>query len=617
MMFLNLCPAKYFCKAWLPLLLFVAVLSSSSIAQSPGGVSANLVLWLKADAGISTTTDSASVNTWTDNLFNRVLNGFNAPLYLSNSANYNPAVFYNQGSYHVLPAAVPILNSTVFVAGILMAGSSGDGYHDFWTTDDEADFPLRIKSGQLGHYGNGEQFVLYNWNRNEVSFAREHVTGNKDVTISKQGSPATTFPNLAIGTGGYYYLGKDASTPEGFGNVSETFIYNTADLLDADIQKIESYPALKYGLTLDKTAGGTAGNYILSDGTLAWDASSYQRDVIGIVRDNGSALLQKQSHTLDDSLRIFTGSLAAANGANTGVISNVLSALMIGNDGGLLKADLTVAKPAGIYARFGRTWKVINTRFSGNFSVEIKWDSAGAFNLHDIRLLVSGSSDFSNAAIYDSTSVGFSSGSIIVTGISNAIIPLNATRYITIGSASALTALPIKIAVFSVSVIDNNDVLISWQTNAEINYNYFSVQKSTDGSVWQDVAQVKGAGNNDLLHSYNVTDKNPYTGISWYRIKQTDLDGAYTLSDLREVAINKTEKDIILYPNPVSQQLIVKANADALKVFKIYNLAGEDITNAARIIEKSSSRMVLDLSVFPSGVYSIKMAGTFTGFVKQ
>ncbi|MEP6746870.1 MAG: hypothetical protein ABJB86_04040, partial [Bacteroidota bacterium] len=373
-----------------PVICCLFFFSTKLIAQSPGGVSAHLKLWLKADAGTSTQTANAAITTWTD--FNGlVLNTTAPPSYVLNAANYNPAVFYDQASYHSLPAAIPFLNSTVFVAGELLANSSGDGYHDAWTTNDEADFPLRIKSGQLGHYGNGEQFVIYNWNRNEISFAREHIFSNKDVVISKQGSPETTLTNAAIGTGGYYYVGKDAHLPEGFGNIAETFVYDIPLLVPADIQKIESYTALKYGLTLDNNAG----NYVLSDGTVAWDASTYHHDVIGLVRDNASALLQKQSHTQDDSLRIFVSSLAGTNQANTGAITNNLSSVIISHDGGLLQGDFTASKPAGIFNRLGRTWKITNTNFIDNFSIEIKWDSVGSFDIADIRLLVSGSPDLS------------------------------------------------------------------------------------------------------------------------------------------------------------------------------------------------------------------------------
>ena len=37
-----------------------------TVMTPPGGISSNLKLWLKADAGTSSTTDAADVNTWTD-----------------------------------------------------------------------------------------------------------------------------------------------------------------------------------------------------------------------------------------------------------------------------------------------------------------------------------------------------------------------------------------------------------------------------------------------------------------------------------------------------------------------------------------------------------------------
>ncbi len=88
--------------------------------------------------------------------------------------------------------------------------------------------------------------------------------------------------------------------------------------------------------------GPGAGNYLLSSGTTVWDASAqpaYHNQVIGIVRDDASGLTQKQSHTQDDSLRVFVGSLSADNASNAGAITSNLSSIIIGNNGGKAQAE--------------------------------------------------------------------------------------------------------------------------------------------------------------------------------------------------------------------------------------------------------------------------------------
>jgi hypothetical protein len=65
----------------------------------------------------------------------------------------------------------------------------------------------------------------------------------------------------------YKVLGNwsaDNFNSEGFGDIAETVIYQTDSLEPIDIQRVESYLALKYGITLDQT---TAQDYIASDKT--------------------------------------------------------------------------------------------------------------------------------------------------------------------------------------------------------------------------------------------------------------------------------------------------------------------------------------------------------------
>ncbi|MEP6749458.1 MAG: T9SS type A sorting domain-containing protein, partial [Bacteroidota bacterium] len=220
--------------------------------------------------------------------------------------------------------------------------------------------------------------------------------------------------------------------------------------------------------------------------------------------------------------------------------------------------------------------------------------------------------------IYDGSAIAFSPGSIIAGSIPNAVIPANSTRYITIGSASALTPLPVDLTAFNANVTGNNSVTVSWQTGNEINNDYFTVQKSLDGIAWQDLMRIKTAAGPLPLHSYNIIDQNPYMGISWYRLQQTDLDGRFKYSAVRVVMIDKTERNsIVVYPNPVSNLLTVKGSSAELKTVKIYTLTGQDVTLTAKTIASSSTARVLDIAGLAPGVYNIKTSTGSAKIIKQ
>ena len=86
--------------------------------------------------------------------------------------------------------------------------------------------------------------------------------------------------------------------------------------------------------------------------------------------------------------------------------------------------------------------------------------------------------------------------------------------------------LPIELDYFDYSILDDS-IMILWRTLTEINNNYFTIEKSLDLINWIFVENVKGSGNSNIPIEYNIIDKNPYIGISYYRLKQTDYDYKY------------------------------------------------------------------------------------------
>ena len=80
-----------------------------------------------------------------------------------------------------------------------------------------------------------------------------------------------------------------------------------------------------------------------------------------------------------------------------------------------------------------------------------------------------------------------------------------------------------KAYFFFTAELANNVVDLNWITSSEINNDYFTLQKSKDGLNWIDFAKQEGAGNSNTTISYQDSDYHPYSGTSYYRLKQTDL----------------------------------------------------------------------------------------------
>jgi hypothetical protein len=107
------------------------------------------------------------------------------------------------------------------------------------------------------------------------------------------------------------------------------------------------------------------------------------------------------------------------------------------------------------------------------------------------------------------------------------------------GSGSPL---PITLLDFHATEF-NDQVKTEWTTLSEVNNDYFTVEKTIDGRSFITVGFINGAGNSNARLDYVFFDENPIQGWSYYRLKQTDFDGNFSYSDLREVFF--TGKQII------------------------------------------------------------------------
>lgn len=133
--------------------------------------------------------------------------------------------------------------------------------------------------------------------------------------------------------------------------------------------------------------------------------------------------------------------------------------------------------------------------------------------------------------------------------------------------------LPVELLSFDASSGNNKSVDLTWETASEEDNDYFSLEKSTDGREWKTFAEVNGAGNSIETLSYSYTDEEPYEGISYYRLKQTDYDGQYEYSNIETVNRLGVKQGIKVYPNPTNGILRLLENSEGR--YSITNLLGQ------------------------------------------
>lgn len=98
--------------------------------------------------------------------------------------------------------------------------------------------------------------------------------------------------------------------------------------------------------------------------------------------------------------------------------------------------------------------------------------------------------------------------------------------------------LPIELIEFS-AIAQLNTIKILWSTATETNCLGYVIQRSTNVENWSDIGFVDGEGNTSQISEYSFIDQSPTNGISYYRLKQIDLDGQYEIFKVIAVQWNQ------------------------------------------------------------------------------
>jgi len=611
-------------------------------AQSPGGVgTANLRGWFDASIGVTVT--SGAVSAWQDRSgIGNATQGTSGerPTVSTSTINYNNTLLFD-GTNDNLDLA-DRMSSTVTALSAYAVARQIATNRDSWGSvfNGQVNGPawtgggyglVALTAGSTIH-----GFYVRDYNTKGVAFSVTNnvpflISGNWNGTTSnnvqafKNGASAGTigYTPGSVGDAGASWIGSGNGTNTDYcfyGDIAEVAIYN-AGLSAANNNKVMSYLALKYGITMGI-------NYTNSAGTVVYTTSgAYVNNIIGVSRDDGSGLIQKQSRTYDDSLRIYISSLAASNSANAGTFSSNLSNVMIGSDNGnMCTASTTTAEipsGSGVVTRLNREWKISNTNFGGTFSIDLRLNACsapGSVSVANLRLMLDDDGNFSagtNSAIPSGSNgitISYSNPVITISGISTSLIASGATSFMTIGSVSFSTPLPIRLRNFE-SKTNQNNIDLMWSTASELNSAYFEIEKSRDAENFEVIERVNSKainGNSNGIINYQMSDNMPFNGVNYYRLKQVDKDNSFTYSSIIEANYNR-ESDItfLFYPSPAKEEITAKISglpkqSDA--IITIYDSMGNEVHESLIILNVNQSEYKLQLNnKLSSGVYLAKL----------
>lgn len=613
-------------------------LSARVFSQSPGGVgTTNLRGWFDASTGVTLT--GGVVSGWTDRAGIGNASQTTAgerPGQSTSAINYNTALTFD-GANDNLDLADRMLSSVTALSAYAVAtqsGTTGDTWGSVfngqvngpsWTGGGYGLVALNSGSTLHGFYvrdynTKGVSFALSNNVTTIISGIWNGTTANA-VQAYKSGTSAGTvaYTPGSVGDGGSTWIGcgDGANTDWCFyGNIAEIAVYNTG-LGSGENSRILSYLAVKYGITM-------AINYVNSaSSTIYATSGSYTNNIIGITRDDGSGLTQKQSKTPDDTVRIYLSTLASSNSANGGSFSSNLSHVMVGGTTGKMcnsaSSATDVPASSGIIRRLEREWKVTNTNFGGTFSMDFKLNACavvGSVNTSHLYLLIDDDGNFTsgtNTVVASGTggiTISYSSPVITVSGISTSLIPSGATRFISIGSNNSSTPLPVTLTRFEGSSAGIFNA-IQWEAATESMFSHYELESSPDGLSFTKIHSVEARQDGEVNKTYRFSDYNFYEPVTYYRLRMVDLDGTSETSNIIAVSGGNKKTQIRLYPNPALSfiNIVVSDINESKIVAEVTNLIGEKLMikefNLSRDV--TGHELNLNLSNLRPGSYVVML----------
>ncbi len=131
-----------------------------------------------------------------------------------------------------------------------------------------------------------------------------------------------------------------------------------------------------------------------------------------------------------------------------------------------------------------------------------------------------------------------------------------------ISLSSFSTLLPVNIISFAAQK-ENQDVVLNWSGTAQLNFDYYGLERSADGTHWKSIAQVNATNTGAAVQDYTYTDQAPLSGTNYYRLKEVDLNGDAKYSETKTaVFAGASGKTLSTWPNPFVSSLQVQAPAD-------------------------------------------------------
>lgn len=169
---------------------------------------------------------------------------------------------------------------------------------------------------------------------------------------------------------------------------------------------------------------------------------------------------------------------------------------------------------------------------------------------------------------------------------------LTSAKQFTVGS----NPLPVSWVSFTAKK-KGSIVALEWQVANETGNEAYAVERSSNGTDFSELYNLRAAASHSLNH-YSFDDEQPLSGVTYYRVRQTDADGSYSFSPTVAVRV-QAPSVVACINNPVQHQLVIRSgtgySADAA-------LTVTD-ANGKQVLRFTYTGQPVDVSALAPGIY--------------
>ena len=167
-----------------------------------------------------------------------------------------------------------------------------------------------------------------------------------------------------------------------------------------------------------------------------------------------------------------------------------------------------------------------------------------------------------------------------------------------------------KLPLLEFSVIQNGSKSdIKWTMNVPPVGTYFTIEKSLDGKNFTKLIDMPVAENGNIFEQYFETDYQPYKGLSFYRIRQTDESGEIWYSDIITAKFNDSQSARQFSAIPaenVDLQLDLISNQEKQTLYVLRDTDGNDYYTKLNLGKQDNHLVAIDApSQMAPGIYRI------------